>query len=153
MSISVLLFDYIFLASGTGTTQAGLVCGKLLYGKNHKIVGISIARKNPRGKEIVSESIREYLSEVGDHSEFSDHLHFIDDYVLDGYGKYNREIDETIGEALKRHGIPLNRTYTGKAFWGMGEYLEKEKIRNNNILFIHTGGTPLFFDYLREIWI
>ena len=41
-------FDYIFFASGTGTTQAGLVCGKLINNDNRKIVGISIARKNPR---------------------------------------------------------------------------------------------------------
>lgn len=38
-------FDYIFLASGTGTTQAGLICGKLLRHDNKQIVGISIARK------------------------------------------------------------------------------------------------------------
>lgn len=41
-------FDYIFFASGTGTTQAGLVCGQLLDGDEKRIVGISIARKNPR---------------------------------------------------------------------------------------------------------
>ena len=36
-------FDYIFFASGTGTTQAGLVCGQLLYGDDRKIIGISIS--------------------------------------------------------------------------------------------------------------
>ena len=25
-------FDYIFFASGTGTTQAGLVCGQIMHG-------------------------------------------------------------------------------------------------------------------------
>ena len=41
-------FDSIFLASGTGTTQAGLVCGQLINQDKRKIIGISIARKNPR---------------------------------------------------------------------------------------------------------
>ena len=36
-------FDYIFLASGTGTTQAGLVCGQIINRDDRKIVGISIA--------------------------------------------------------------------------------------------------------------
>ena len=56
-------FNYIFFASGTGTTQAGLVCGQIMHKDKRKIVGISIARKNPRGKKIVVESICEYLRE------------------------------------------------------------------------------------------
>src|SRR5690625_2433610 len=49
-------FEYIFLTSGTGTTQAGLVCGKLINDDNREIVGISNARKNPYGERIVRES-------------------------------------------------------------------------------------------------
>lgn len=143
-------FDYIFHASGTGTTQAGLVCGKVLNNSYTKIIGISIARKNPRGKQIVVDSVREYMSSIGNINDYSDQVEMIDDYVLEGYGKYNQEIDQIIKEVLIDYGIPLNRTYTGKAFWGMKKYLEKEKIENKNILFIHTGGTPLFFDYLRN---
>lgn len=144
-------FDYIFHASGTGTTQAGLVCGKLLNGSNTKIVGISIARRNPRGKQIVVDSVNEYMASAGFGEDFSGQVEFFDDYILDGYGKYNAEIDQTIQKVLINYGIPLNRTYTGKAFWGMESFLAKENIENKNILFIHTGGTPLFFDYMREI--
>ena len=55
-------FDFVFFASGTGTTQAGLVCGQLLHhDQNKKIVGISIARKNPRGRAIVLDSIRSFF--------------------------------------------------------------------------------------------
>ena len=42
-------FDYIFHASGTGTTQAGLICGNLINNKDKKIIGISIARKKEYG--------------------------------------------------------------------------------------------------------
>jgi len=37
-------FDYICHASGTGTTQAGLICGNLIQNKKKQIIGISIAR-------------------------------------------------------------------------------------------------------------
>ena len=47
-------------------------------------------------------------------------------------------------------GIPLDMTYTGKAFYGMVKYLEDNQIRDKNILFLHTGGTPLFFDFLEQ---
>ena len=144
-------FDYIFHASGTGTTQAGLVCGKILKNSDVEIVGISIARRNPKGKQVVVDSVNEYMASIDHKGDYSGQVEVIDDYVLDGYGKYNSEIDQTIQDVLIDYGVPLNRTYTAKAFWGMGKFLEKENIENKNILFIHTGGTPLFFDYLR--WI
>ena len=49
---------------------------------------------------------------------------------------------------MKNYGIPLDATYTGKAFMGMTEYIKE--IKERNILFIHTGGTPLFFDALKN---
>ena len=76
---------------------------------------------------------------------------FDDSYICGGYGKYNDEIINTIKEVMQKEGIPLNTTYTGKAFWGMKEYLQKHKIVGKRVLFIHTGGTPLFFDDLKEI--
>jgi D-cysteine desulfhydrase len=48
---------------------------------------------------------------------------------------------------ITQHGIPMDSTYTGKAFAGMADYLKRFSIVEKNILFIHTGGTPLFFDY------
>jgi D-cysteine desulfhydrase len=33
----------------------------------------------------------------------------------------------------------------------MKEYIKKNDIKGKNILFIHTGGTPLFFDDLEEV--
>ena len=52
---------------------------------------------------------------------------------------------------MKQYGIPLDSTYTGKAFRGMLSYLEENGIHGQKILFIHTGGTPLFFDDLNKI--
>ena len=140
-------FDYIFFASGTGTTHAGLVCGQLLNKDDRKIVGISIARKNPRGRNIVLDSICEYLSENEiSEEEIQRRTVFIDDYTGFGYGKENKTVLKTIQEVMIKYGIPLDSTYTGKAFYGMKQYIIKNYIENKRILFIHTGGTPLFFD-------
>lgn len=139
-------FDYIFHASGTGTTQAGLICGMLLQGDTKRIAGISIARKNPGGGQVVLNSVNEYLGTMDRECADSGIVDFIDDYVLDGYGAYNREILQTIREVLVDDGIPLDTTYTGKAFWGMKEYIKENRIMGRNILFIHTGGTPLFYN-------
>ena len=148
-----IVFDYIFHASGTGTTQAGLVCGQLINRDDRHIVGISIARNNPRGRNVVLESVREYLAEYHVHVTndlIEKTVNFVDDYIGDGYGSYVSAVERIIQFVMKQHGIPLDSTYTGKAFSGMMNYLEKETITGKNILFIHTGGTPLFFDYLEK---
>ena len=148
-----IFFDDIFVASGTGTTQAGLVCGQLMFGDERNIVGISIARKNPRGRQIVVDSIHEYLKEkkinVSDNKIESATV-FCDDYTGEGYGYGNSGISDTIQKMLFDNGIPLDSTYTGKAYYGMVDYLSKQQIKNHRILFIHTGGTPLFFDDLAK---
>ncbi|MBQ2633786.1 MAG: pyridoxal-phosphate dependent enzyme [Oscillospiraceae bacterium] len=142
-------FDYVFFASGTGTTHAGLVCGKLLTGDVRQIIGISIARKNPRGREIVLDSIRSYLGDRATEAQIQDATVFLDAYTS-GYGKDDNSVTETIETVLKNYGVPLDATYTGKAFLGMTKYIEQTQIRGKNILFLHTGGTPLFFDALRN---
>lgn len=147
-------FDYIFFASGTGTTHAGLVCGQLLNGDERELIGISIARKNPRGRNVVLDSIKSYLRDKSGVAITDDAIQiatvFIDDYT-DGYGKNDKRVTDTIETVLKNYGIPLDATYTGKAFMGMTEYIRKQQITGKNILFIHTGGTPLFFDAMNKM--
>lgn len=145
-------FDYIFHASGTGTTQAGLIVGKHINNSNVTIVGISVARNSERGRKVIYDSVKSYMDEYQIKNDIKlEDINFIDKYIIDGYGKYNKEILDTIKEVLINYGIPLDTTYTGKAFWGMKEYIKESRIENKNILFIHTGGTPIFFDKLKEI--
>jgi 1-aminocyclopropane-1-carboxylate deaminase/D-cysteine desulfhydrase-like pyridoxal-dependent ACC family enzyme len=150
-------FDYLFLASGTGTTQAGLVCASLMKNDARNIIGISIARPQKRGQEIVIDSIREYLAafapEKNDEVRIRKAVRFLDDYTSGGYGLSDDAIEVTIRAALKNYGIPFDHTYTGKAFEGMKEYIEVKYIEDSNILFLHTGGTPLFFDDLVTLHI
>ncbi|AKG03773.1 1-aminocyclopropane-1-carboxylate deaminase [Salimicrobium jeotgali] len=143
-------FDYIFHASGTGTTQAGLVCGKHLnQDYDRKIIGISIARNLSRGKQVIHESVENYFQNADGLSlPEKKEIIFDDSFTMGGYGIMNKEIKSTIKETLFKEGLPLDPTYTGKAFLGMNKYLDRERIFNKNVLFIHTGGTPLFFDYL-----
>ena len=76
---------------------------------------------------------------------------FVDDYIGSGYGQDNEAVIATIKDTMIRYGIPLDSTYTGKAFYGMKQYLADHKTQGKNILFIHTGGTPLFFDDMKAI--
>lgn len=142
-------FDYIFFASGTGTTHAGLVCGQKKHNvKDQQIVGISIARPNPRGRQVVIDSVNSYLKETWANHE---NICFIDDYISGGYGAAQKDILDVSQRELILNGIPLDSTYTGKAFCGMEHYLAEHRISGRNVLFIHTGGTPLFYDDLEHM--
>lgn len=145
-------FDYIFHASGTGATQAGLVCGKLLAAdRKRRIIGISIAREEERGRNVVKDSIKEYLGARFETLYTEEALVFTDAYRCGGYGNYTKDVEQTISFVMKREGIPMDTTYVGKAFYGMLAYLKEKNISNKKVLFIHTGGCPLFFDKLAEM--
>lgn len=137
-------FDYIFLATGTGMTQAGLVAGQRRYGGQKQVIGISVARKKGQAASEIRKFVEAYEGAAAD----SLTIDVLDCYLAGGYGLYNDAIRRTIHEAISLNGVPLDATYTGKAFWGMRDYMRKTGIKNRNILFIHTGGTPLFFDGL-----
>lgn len=144
-------FDYIFHASGTGATQAGLTCGHLLAKDDKKVVGILISsREYERAFSIIETGMREYLKSLGREllEKEKEEIHLAAEYTKGGYGQYDEEIEQCVRDEFCLNGIAMDVTYTGKAFLGMENYIESQKISGKKILFIHTGGTPLFYDWL-----
>ena len=145
-------FDYIFLATGTGMTQAGLLSGKLVSNGKEKIVGISVARKTEQETNVIYDYVKSFFKKKQLNTNIlKDDICVVDEYIGKGYGKKSSIIDKAIYDMMVLNGIPLDPTYTGKAFLGMRDYIIKNNISNKNVLFIHTGGTPLFFDNLRNV--
>src|SRR5690606_2178927 len=54
--------EYIFHASGTGSTQAGIMAGLDKYGIDEEVIGISVARTKPRAEEVVKAFYEELCS-------------------------------------------------------------------------------------------
>jgi D-cysteine desulfhydrase len=131
------IIDHIFLASGTGSTQAGIIIGcKEVGWMQTKVHGISIARQRSRGVESIIESMS---SIIADPYKYSKEIIFYDDFMFGGYGKSNIQLHEFVVKVANRTGIILDETYTGKAFWGMNK-IKRDKKLKGNILFWHTGG-------------
>ena len=140
--------DYIFLAAGTCMTMSGLICGQECF-KNEiapKIVGMAVAHPRERGYSNLQRYISAFRNACG--GDFSVSYEYDDTCLCGGYAKSNEEIANVIKTNMENYGIPMDETYTGKAYWGMLEYIRRKEITGKNILFIHTGGTPLFFDKL-----
>lgn len=145
-------FDYIFLASSTNATQSGLIAGTMLENtwKDTKIAGISVSRNKERGMEVIRGNLREYMKKVQTQADEPSVI-FTDDYLEGGYGARSEKIRNVIKRVYETEGLYLDETYTGKAWYGMEEYIREHGIKGKNILFLHTGGAPLFFQEAEEV--
>ncbi len=127
--------DHIFLASGTGSTQAGILLGlyKLGLHKKVKVHGISVGRNYMKGVNGIKEGLSFFnLSNSSD-------IYFYDDYLMGGYGAAKKELTPFLNDVAKETGILTDSTYSGKAFYGMIDLIKKESL-SGNFLFWHTGG-------------
>lgn len=147
--------DYIFFASSSGGTQAGLLIGRMLYNLNAEIIGINIDKDETGGqplKNIISEIIdagRKKFSITDNANEYEIILN--KDYDEAGYGIVTKNELNAIQMLSTNEGILLDPVYTGRAFYGMLDYLKKEMIpENSNVLFWHTGGITANFCYADE---
>ena len=133
--------DYVFLASGTGSTQAGIVVGLDLVGwSDVKCVGISIAREQERGKQVISEFANMLASHYGLQKDYTDNIIFNTDYLCGGYEQYTAEIKEYLEETMRMTGMVFDTTYSGKGFYGMIQEIKKHRLEDKHIVFWHTGG-------------
>ena len=133
--------DYIFHASGTGSTQAGIAVGCDYVGwKDVKVVGISVARQQERGRQVIVEFANMLANHYGLPARYEDKIIFTADYLMGGYEKYTPEMEEFLQSAMKKTGMLFDTTYSGKGFYGMMDIIRKNRLQNKNIIFWHTGG-------------
>ncbi|WP_100065260.1 D-cysteine desulfhydrase family protein [Miniphocaeibacter massiliensis] len=129
-------FDLISMAVGSGGTYSGIWYGNYTNKTNKKVLGFSVSSSSVEFKE----KIMNILKEIDNNIEKFDSVEINDLYVGEGYGKSNREEIEFYLHVAKTEGIILDPCYTGKAFRGLIKEIQDGNIKEDNILFIHTGG-------------
>ena len=133
--------DYIFHASGTGSTQAGIVVGLDRVGwRDVKCIGISVARQYERGKQVIAEFANMLARHYGMTEQYDDRILFNTDYLYGGYEYYTPEMKVYLKKAMKKTGLMFDTTYSGKAFFGMMDIIKKNGLQDKKIVFWHTGG-------------
>ena len=131
---------YIFHASGTGSTQAGIAVGLSLIGWDDvSLIGISVARNKERGTQVIEDFANMLAEYYGLKIDFRGKINFNTDYLSGGYEQFTPEMEHFITDTMKSSGIMFDTTYSGKALYGMHDYIKKNQIRDN-VLFWHTGG-------------
>lgn len=129
--------DYLILASGTGTTQAGLAIGYANLPTN--VTGISVARGEERGTEVIRRSIDEYEAAINRYSQVTK-VSFRDEWTDGGYESYSPELFAMIDKAATC-GFFFDPTYSGKALRGLVAMVREGEIpAGSRVLLWHTGG-------------
>lgn len=132
--------DCVVVASGTGSTQAGIVAGFQQLERRVRVLGVSIARQHPHGKRRVEELYRELCSHL-ESSAQSGAIEVHDQWIGDGYERPTQAALSAISMAAQLEGLMLDPTYTGKAFRALVDWARQEEFaRTPNVLFWHTGG-------------
>ena len=133
--------DVIFLASGTGSTQAGIVVGLELAGWGDvKVIGISVARQFERGRQVIIDYANMLADHYGIKKDFSDRIDFVTDYLFGGYEQFCPEMEAYLNDVKRSTGLVFDTTYSGKGFYGMMQEIKKRNLRGKKIVFWHTGG-------------
>lgn len=129
--------QHVFVAQGTGATSCGILTA---VQENTKVHAVPVLK----GFDVLGtmnslllpiflddEVVAEYLSRVEVHAD----AHF------GGYGKWNTQLEEFLDEVRSKIGLPLDKVYTGKAFYALLEWIKRTDFQApTNVVFIHTGG-------------
>lgn len=133
--------DFLVVASGTGTTQAGLEVGIRHLYPECKVLGVSVARDEKRGKISIIKSMKELNVYLNYPIEIPEDIFFDDRWIGPGHEAAYPELVETIYWVSRTEGLLLDPTYTGKAFIALQNYIKSGIVpKGSNVVFWHSGG-------------
>jgi D-cysteine desulfhydrase family pyridoxal phosphate-dependent enzyme len=146
----------IVTASGTTSTQIGLILGSFLYSQGEiAVLGMSVSSD----KATLTGRIAEGLEEAGRYLGLRqpvprEAIAVFDEYVGEGYGVPTPAMVEAVKLVARTEGIVLDPVYTGKAMAGLIDLIRKGRFRKNDtVIFLHTGGVPgLFVEQQSEVF-
>jgi D-cysteine desulfhydrase len=145
--------DRIICASGSAGTHAGLVTGLCGNNSNIPVVGINVSRPKAAQEELVYDLVQETAKHVGVASAIArDAVVCFDEYVGPGYSLPTPQMAEAVRMLARLEGVLIDPVYTGKAMAGLIDLVRKGTFKKDeNVLFVHTGGSPALYVYMEEI--
>ena len=142
-------FDYVFVCSVTGSTQAGMVVGFAADGRASRVIGIDASAK----PEATFDQIFRIAERTADLVELGRPI-TRDDVILDAryggpsYGIPSAETNEAIRLSARLEGMMTDPVYEGKSMQGMIDMIRREEIpAGSRVLYAHLGGVPAINAY------
>jgi 1-aminocyclopropane-1-carboxylate deaminase len=142
-------FDYVFVCSVTGSTQAGMVVGFAADGRADRVIGIDASAKpDETHAQIlrIAEATAE-LVELG-RPIAKDEVVLDRRYAYPAYGLPSAETNAAIRLAARLEGMMTDPVYEGKSMQGMIDMIGKGEIpAGSRVLYAHLGGVPAINAY------
>lgn len=144
-----LRMDLVVHGTGSAGTQAGLVAG--FAGSNSQVPVLGIGVRAP--KTLQEENVFKLAERTADLLGMPDaiqreHVQANCDYVGEGYGIPTQGTIEAIEMFAHTESILLDPVYSGKGAAGLIDLIRKGQFtKDQNIVFIHTGGSQALFAY------
>jgi D-cysteine desulfhydrase len=144
-----LRLDHVVCASGSGGTHAGLLVGFFGLNSGVSVTGISVNRNRGPQEKLVHALAQATLNFLGIQSKIPESAAVcLDDYVGPGYALPTAAMVEAVHLMARTEAILLDPIYTGKAMAGLIDLVHIGRLKKGeNVLFVHTGGTPALYAY------
>ena len=148
-----LRIDRIVCASGSTGTHAGLIIGFHGTNSNLPVIGINVSRPKAEQEELVYDLVKQTATHVGIASQIPrEAILCFGDYVGPGYSLATEQMAEAVRMLARLEGILMDPVYTGKAMAGLIDLVRQGYFnREENVLFVHTGGAPALHVYMSEL--
>jgi D-cysteine desulfhydrase len=148
-----LRIDHVVCASGSAGTHAGLASGFFGSNSNIPVTGVNVSRKKDVQETIVHDLAQQVLELTGARVTMPPNvIRCVEDYVGPGYSLPTAEMVEAVTLTARLEGILLDPVYTGKAMAGLIGLIRQGRFeKNENVLFVHTGGSPALYAYMDTI--
>jgi len=149
--------DAIVFASSSGGTQAGMAVGVRACGLAAELIGIRIDKEEAAGGsgycDLLAGLAADAAALAGVAGDFVPGDFIVEEgYLGAGYGIVGDAEREAITRLAHSEGILLDPVYTGRAFAGLLDLVQRGRFTaNESLLFWHTGGTPALFSYARDL--
>jgi D-cysteine desulfhydrase len=148
-----LRIDRLVVPSGSTGTHAGLIAGFFGCNMNIPIVGIGVSRDPQDQNPLVYDLVQRTAERVGirEHIPIEAVVSF-GEYWRPKYSVPNKKMVEAVNLVAKTEGILMDPVYTGKAMAGLIGLSRNGYFRKGeNVLFVHTGGSPGLYAYLKPV--
>ena len=148
-----LRIDRVVVPSGSTGTHAGLITGFVGCNMNIPIVGIGVSRDPKDQNPMVHDLVQRTAARVGIRETIPpEAVVTFGDYWRPKYSVPNKKMVEAVNLVAKTEGILLDPVYTGKAMAGLIDLSRSGYFRRGeNVLFIHTGGSPGLYAYPKPL--
>ena len=138
---------WLYFASGSGGTQAGIALAARLLEMPYRVLGVLDSPDSPELQTRMLDAAHGAAALVGSDLRLTPaDLAPLDGYFGEGYAVPTPEADAAILLLARTEAIFLDPVYSAKAMSALLEHIRTGQIEpNETVVFVHTGGTPALF--------